>query len=177
MGAFGFPAPYGHHPVGVQNVSFNMDIVGGAVGSLCAALNESTVSSQNGHQVNLLFDRETSAISTRSGPEPGKLTVVTKTPGPLRVRIPESVDLSSPETVVPESFEPVGDYLVCPEPPVDTPLEIRYKLVERDLVMNHKAHDIRVRLLGDTVLTMDSFGANLTSVSYTHLTLPTILLV
>jgi hypothetical protein len=162
MGAFGFPAPYGHHPVGVQNVSFNMDIVGGAVGSLCAALSESTVSSQNGHQVNLLFDRETSAISTKSGPEPGKVTVVTKTPGPLRVRIPESVDLSSPETVVPESFEPVGDYLVCPEPPVDTPLEIRYKLVERDLVMHHKAHDIRVRLLGDTVLTMDSFGANLT---------------
>ena len=78
------------------------------------------------------------------------------------MRIPEAVDFSSPETMVPTGFEPVGDYLMCPEPPIDTSLEIRYKPVERDVVMHHKAHDIRVRLLGDTVLAMDSFGANLT---------------
>ena len=31
LGAFGFPAPYGHEPVGATRVSFNMDIVGGSV--------------------------------------------------------------------------------------------------------------------------------------------------
>ena len=34
-GAFGFPAPYGHQPVEADTVGFNMDIVGGAVASLC----------------------------------------------------------------------------------------------------------------------------------------------
>ena len=29
LGAFGFPAPYGHKPVGAQWIGFNMDIVGG----------------------------------------------------------------------------------------------------------------------------------------------------
>ena len=41
-GAFGFPAPYGHEPLGIERVSFNMDIVGGAVGSLCEAYREAT---------------------------------------------------------------------------------------------------------------------------------------
>ena len=32
LGAFGFPAPYGHHPIGTEYISFNMDIVGGGGG-------------------------------------------------------------------------------------------------------------------------------------------------
>ena len=31
LGAFGFPAPYGHWPLGFERVSFNMDIVGGVL--------------------------------------------------------------------------------------------------------------------------------------------------
>ena len=40
VGAFGFPAPYGHHPLDYPEISFNMDIVGGAVASLCEAWQE-----------------------------------------------------------------------------------------------------------------------------------------
>ena len=36
-GAFGFPAPYGHAPLDYEEIRFNMDIVGGATGSLCEA--------------------------------------------------------------------------------------------------------------------------------------------
>ena len=35
-GAFGFPAPYGHASLGVDGICFNLDVVGGTVGSLCA---------------------------------------------------------------------------------------------------------------------------------------------
>ena len=37
LGAFGFPAPYGHAPLDYEEIRFNMDIVGGATGSLCEA--------------------------------------------------------------------------------------------------------------------------------------------
>ena len=37
LGAFGFPAPYGHRFRGATRISFNMDIVGGATASLCEA--------------------------------------------------------------------------------------------------------------------------------------------
>ena len=33
-GAWGFPAPYGHRPLGLDRVKFNLDIVGGVVASL-----------------------------------------------------------------------------------------------------------------------------------------------
>ena len=46
--AYGFPAPYGHKSVGTgrTNLSFNMDIVGGTVASLCEAYRE-VVRSEN----------------------------------------------------------------------------------------------------------------------------------
>ena len=33
-GAWGFPAPYGHHPLGLDRIKFNLDIVGGTTASL-----------------------------------------------------------------------------------------------------------------------------------------------
>ena len=33
-GTWGFPAPYGHDPIGLEQIKFNLDIVGGVVGSL-----------------------------------------------------------------------------------------------------------------------------------------------
>jgi hypothetical protein len=33
-GAWGFPAPYGHDPIGLDRLKFNLDVVGGVVGSL-----------------------------------------------------------------------------------------------------------------------------------------------
>jgi hypothetical protein len=55
-GSFGFPAPYGHEPLDLPNIKFNLDIVGGAVGSLCEALRSATTRDKLGHHVNLLFD-------------------------------------------------------------------------------------------------------------------------
>ena len=54
-GAFGFPAPYGHQPVGRRgkSISFNMDIVGGTVASLCEAYRSIMRVDEKGYWVNL----------------------------------------------------------------------------------------------------------------------------
>lgn len=54
-GSWGFPAPYGHLPVGAATVDMNTDIVGGVVSSLCAAVEASIEPSGN---VNLYLDIE-----------------------------------------------------------------------------------------------------------------------
>lgn len=90
LGAFGFSAPYGHESVGKGrgNLSFNMDIVGGVVGSLCAALRMVVRSEPTGHWINLLFDHETSAIRMQSPYTHDCLRVEARQSGPLFVRIP-----------------------------------------------------------------------------------------
>src|SRR6185503_15583783 len=66
LGAFGFPAPYGYQPVGLTRISFNLDIVGGGVASLCEAYAEIARRTGAGHRVNLLFDHETDALAVQS---------------------------------------------------------------------------------------------------------------
>lgn len=88
LGAFGFPAPYGHAPVDCKEVSFNMDIVGGAVGSLCEAYREIVRSDATGIWVNLLFDHETEWVKIESPYTHSVLRVMLKQPLPLFVRIP-----------------------------------------------------------------------------------------
>ena len=154
-GAFGFPAPYGHEPMGIESVGFNMDIVGGSVGSLCEAWRDAVRTDEAGHWVNLHFDRETEHLAVASPYPNGILRVKVKTAAPLFVRIPSwagpiDADICS------------NGYLVLPQPPVDHWIDIAIPLKEREIVLKHRTRDIRVLLRGDEVVKMDSFGADLT---------------
>ena len=158
-GAFGFPAPYGHEPLGVERVSFNMDIVGGAVGSLCEVYRATATRGAVGHRVNLLFDHETDAIAVRTDVADAALQVELKQPGPLWIRVPSWADRGE--------FQVAGGrfaagYLFLPQHPVGTPVTLRYELPIREAVLAHRTRDIRVRLKGDSVVSMDNFGADLT---------------
>jgi len=162
-GAFGFPAPYSHHPIGCDGISFNMDIVGGAVGSLCEAYRSVTRLDQTGHWVNLLFDHETEAIKVESPYTHAALRVTVKQPAPLLIRIPPWVDRNA--LLVKGTERPVrysGDYLFLAEPVVDQPVSIRFPLVEQEISLHHRTREICVRLRGDEVVAMDNFGADLT---------------
>ena len=53
-------------------------------------------------------------------------------------------------------------YLLIPEPQINTPIEIRFPLAEREIFLKHRTRDIRVRLKGDSVLAMENHGADLT---------------
>ena len=162
-GAFGFPAPYGHHPVGLLRVAFNMDIVGGAVASLCEAYRETTRFDAAGHWVNLLFDHETDAVKVESPYTGGGLAVILKRPAPLLLRIPgwaDPTDTHLAGTTLPP--RPTGNYVLVAAPPVGKRLTVEIDLPESDLLLPHRTRDIRVRLRGDEVVAMDTFGQELT---------------
>lgn len=160
LGGFGFPAPYGHAPLGFERISFNTDIVGGGVGSLCEVLREAARTESSIHRVNLHFDLETEHIKVESPYTNDCLRITVKSPGPLYVRIPTWVDLS--DIAVADRFTCSNGYLLISEPKINTPIEMRFPLAEREIVLKHRTRDIKVRLQGDSVLAMENHGADLT---------------
>ena len=163
LGAFGFPAPYGHEPIGAARVSFNMDIVGGAVGSLCEVYREATRFDQAGHWVNLIFDHETAAIEVESPYTHPNLAIRIKRPGPLFVRLPTWVNHKS--TAIRGAAEApryTNGYLFIARPPVNRTLYFEFPLPEQEVTLAHRTRQIRVQLRGDQVIAMDNFGADLT---------------
>ena len=163
LGAFGFPTPYGHAPPGATWLSFNMDIVGGAVGSLCEAWRQCVSRSADGVRVNLLFDRETDDVLVRSPYTSPCMSVRPKSELPLWVRLPRWAEVDASEIAAHSGrCQRVGDWLFFPQPEAGVPIPIPLALTENELVLNHDAHDIRVRLQGDSVAAMDNFGAELT---------------
>ena len=162
-GAFGFPAPYGHDPLAAPALKFNMDIVGGAVGSLCEALRHSVTLDESGHHVNLLFDRDSPDIAVESPYTHPTLRVMVRRPAPLQVRIPRWVDRDA-VTVDGTDLEAsyVNGYAIFAEPPVGRWLSFSFPMARSDIVLRHRTREIRVRLRGDEVLAMDDFGAELT---------------
>ena len=162
-GAFGFPAPYGHAPLGKKLISFNMDIVGGAVGSLCEAYREVARFDETGHWVNLLFDHETDAIRIESPYTHPALRIAVKRPGPLFVRVPPWVD---PETIEIGGFRGTprftNGYMMIAEPPVNQMLLLEFPLPLQEIVLVHRVRRIRTLMRGDQVEAMANFGADLT---------------
>lgn len=165
LGAFGFPTPYGHMPPDATWLSFNMDIVGGAVGSLCEVLRHASRKTDSGVRVNLLFDQDNEWVRVQSPYTAPALSVTAKTSAPLWVRLPAwawpHIDLAA---IVSQAgaIHRQGDFAFLPTPPVHQPIEFVFPLVEQTLVLKHDAHDIRVVLKGDAVKAMDNFGSPLT---------------
>ena len=166
-GAFGFPAPYGHESLGEgrHKMKFNMDVVGGTVGSLCEAQREVARFETTGHWVNLLFDRETERIRVRSPYTHGCLEVELLEEGPLFVRLPSWVE-SDQLRISGTDQRPrsANGYLFFATPPVGAPIQIQFPLPEQELTLSGDIHvqPIRVRLRGDAVAAMEDFGADFT---------------
>ena len=165
-GAFGFPAPYGHKPLESESISFNMDIVGGGVGSLCEAVRESTRFDEAGHWVNLLFDHETPYVNVESPYTHPALTIRIKRPGALWIRVPTGVDPADVRIFGAEGAEvdacATNGYLLLSRPPVNRPLTVQFTLPDSTITLKHRSRDIRAHLTGDAVVAMENFGADLT---------------
>jgi hypothetical protein len=58
LGAWGFPAPYGHKIDRVEAVNFNFDITCGTAQALCEATRNVCRASDAAYEVNLLFSFE-----------------------------------------------------------------------------------------------------------------------
>lgn len=163
LGAFGFPAPYGHQPIDIKQVSFNMDIVGGAVGSLCEVIQEIIRSDRSGHRVNLLFDHNTPELKIESPYTHPALRIWVKHPAPLFVRIPSWVNIDQIKVEGTTDPPQVSDNFLCiPQPPINRPLTFVFDLPEREISLSHRTRRIRARLQGDRIFSMENFGAKLT---------------
>lgn len=88
-GAFGFPCPYGHEYEPGSVISFNWDIVGGGVSSLCWAYRH-IVSEVNGIlSINLQFDYEDERICYENPyMHDGKMKIRLKKDGTVRILLP-----------------------------------------------------------------------------------------
>ena len=160
-GAFGFAAPYGHEPVESLHIKFNLDVVGGAVASLCEAYREIARRDEAGLWVNLLFDHDGPDVKIESTYTNGALRITPKRAGPLFVRVPTWADVARIEGVD-RSVRTDSGYLLMPEPSPNTPVTIRFTLAEEEIELKHRTRRIRVRMRGDEVVAMDNFGADLT---------------
>ncbi len=162
-GAFGFPAPYGHQPLGIREISFNLDIIGGAVGSLCEAYREVVRFDGQVQRVNLLFDHETEAVKVQSPYANGVLQITAKQTAPLMVRVPRGVPTSDIRvdgaTALPRL---VNGYLYIAEPPLHSAISVRFPLLRQEIVLHYRTRRIRVQLKGDQVERMENFGQDLT---------------
>ena len=163
QGAFGFPAPYGHQTLEGDSVGFNMDIVGGGVGSLCEVYKDVTRSDQSGHWVNLLFDHETPTLKVESPYTHTNLSIRVKKPGPLYVRLPSWVNHEQLTLTGTDQIPHLNNgYLLIAHPPLNRPLTFIFPQATEDIILPHRTRQIRARLQGDQVVAMDNFGANLT---------------
>ena len=165
-GGWGFPAPYGHKSIkrGRTAINFNMDIVGGVVGSLCQAYREIAFFDKLGHHVNLPFDCDTPDILVESPYTHETLRIHLRQPGPLFIHIPAWVDREQLQ-ISDVSTQPLwtGNKLYFPQLPKDSTVSIHFPLMEQTLTMQHNhINPIRVKFRGDEVLAMDNFGADLT---------------
>ncbi len=162
LGAFGFPAPYGHWPIDRKTISFNMDIVGGGVASLCEVFRNIAETNAAGHRVNLFFDHETDDIKIESPYTHPALEITVKTSGCLFVRLPSWLSLDAIQITGAITPRMDNGYLFFAQPEIGKPITLHFQLPERHIVLHHRTRNIRARLQGDCVVAMDNFGADLT---------------
>ena len=166
QGAFGFPAPYGHEPVGIwqsdkPRIGFNLDIVGGTVASLCEAYREIARSDESGIWVNLLFDHQTDTIEIQSPYTHPQLAVRLKKSMPLHLRLPpwaSAIDIDEAAGV------PIfaNGYLHFAAPPINRWLRIGFELPIREETLTWRDQAVRTRFRGDTIIAMQNFDQDLT---------------
>ena len=162
LGIFGFNAVYGHLPAGLSEAAPSLDIVGGAVASLCAVY-QAVVRRENGvTHVDLLFDHETDEITVGSPYTGPGLRITPRAPGDVVVRLPGWVDQEALRIDGrPVGGQVQGSRLRLANPTVGTTVAIEFPLPEHDLVLRHRRDEIRARLRGDEVIGMDCLGAGL----------------
>jgi len=162
LGAFGFPAPYGHKPVGLSAIGFNMDIVGGAVGSLCEAWRSAVRFDAAGHRVSLWMDCETPEIRIRSPYGSGILKIELRKGGPLAIRIPDWLSMQDIHCdTLKAGTRLVNGYLQIENPPTSKEIRFEIPLKASRISLQHRTHAIAVALQGDSVSAMENFGAPL----------------
>ncbi len=163
QGAWGFPAPYGHEPLGLRSVQFNLDIVGGTVASLCEYFRRSWgLDSDNRLWLHCLTDLDDEAIRVCTPYTQDTLSILRRRPGAVAIRVPNWFDGDPAAFAAGNNLTLAGGYWHNESTEAPTLLELPLTLEQRTVVLRHRTRDIRVVLAGDSVVTMENHGAELT---------------
>jgi hypothetical protein len=162
QGSWGFPAPYGHQPLGDNIVGIGTDIVGPVVYALAEA-HSRVVGRQDGQlAIQLLFDYKDNEVEVSSPYTGDALTVTVRKPQPIMVRIPPWVSADRVELIGASraSADHVNGYLrVSPTP--SGRFAVRFPLPLRQLDVSYSGRTLHARCRGDQVVAMEHRGADL----------------
>jgi hypothetical protein len=163
QGLWGFPAPYGHQPLGDRIVGVGTDIVGPVVYALAEA-QARAVSHRQGHlSINLLFDYKDAGIEVTPAYSSNALTVACHATQPVMVRIPawvqpERIELMGASR---ESGDVIGGFLRVSRTAADR-FSVRFPLSVRGFDLSVGEHALRARARGDEIVAMEDRGTDLT---------------
>ena len=178
MGAFGFPAPYGHWPVDQKldsnlslnskksgdRISFNMDIVGGVVGSLCEVTKHVLIEEDNLYRINLFFNLpiKNKNIEINFNKTGNISEIKVHKPKDIILRIPSWAQKSPIDINGDVTYEILDGYIKIYGLNTDQNIEVKFHLPNRRIVLKHRKRDIEVNFIGDNIISMENFDAELT---------------
>ncbi|MCE2490975.1 MAG: hypothetical protein J4G17_13565, partial [Anaerolineae bacterium] len=163
QGAWGFPAPYGHEPVGQHSVQFNLDIVGGTVASLCEYCRRAFAQDSQGcFWLHCLLDLENPSIRVRTPYAQDLLSIRLNKPGAVAIRVPNWFEGDPAEYANRNNLQLEYGYWHFEAREAPFLLELPLNLEQQTIVLKHKIRDIRADLAGDSIVSMDNHGADLT---------------
>ncbi|HUR32548.1 MAG TPA: hypothetical protein VM032_02055 [Vicinamibacterales bacterium] len=158
-GTWGFPAPYGHLPVGDNTIGVGTDIVGPVVYALAEAHSRIVGRVDDHLAVQLFFDYKNNEVEVMSSYTTDALIVKVRTAERVMVRIPPWVDARRVELMgIPrESVAFVGDYVrLSHGAAADGHFAVRFPLTSRHVDLSFGGRTIRARARGDQIVAMDS---------------------
>ena len=120
------------------------------------------MTAERGQVVNLMFDHQSASIRVEADSDGAGVIVTPLEPGPLWIRLPSWADRSELKVESSARHRVLESYVLIAEPQVGQAVKVLYPPVEGELVLHHRTRDIRARLRGDRVVSMDNFGAELT---------------
>lgn len=161
VGAFGFPAPWGHEYEPGHEISFNWDIVGGAAGGLCEALRSRADNRKEMYSVDLLFDFADDVLEVKSPyTNRGKMILRLKKECPgLRVRIPEHVCAQEIQCNGCNAYRS-GHYLYLTQL-TETEVTIYFPFETVMQSYSFRNHTFQVKWWGESIVGMSSAGKRL----------------
>lgn len=160
-GAFGFPCPYGHEYEPGSRISFNWDVVGGAVSGLCVAYHSIVSYTEQGIDINLLFDYSDDIIAIAGPYSNHNMRVcLKKEQKHLSVRIPKSFHIISvtPATI---KWSIIDDRIVFRDVNCMDPIILEFEMEQYINHYSFRTHQLQVKWEGERVLGMTSPGKRL----------------
>ncbi len=163
-GAFGFPCPYGHQYKN-SPISFNWDITGGAIGSLCEAFRTRVTKSDSLISVNLHFNYKDNDVEIKSPyTNGGVMEIRLKRKYLIRVRLSDWLDRDKLYiTVNVKKLKPIlsGNWVYLPGLQADSLVKIKIPMKITATDYRFRSDIFRFRWKGDAVDAAANLASNL----------------